>query len=403
MRGTVYKKRLPSGTVVWQLQVDAGRDEHGKRIRISRSFPRKGDADDELNRLLERRKKEGLVVPSLKTFGELARLWLEDHVRPQCSRKTAERYAELLAYVLPALEHVKLSELDPLALERIYNRLHASGGKGGRPLSARTVKHIGETVRAALNKAVKWKRLPFNPVQGCDLPKGDEKEARILEDSALEFLLDAARGHHWLYALLVVASATGARRGELCALDWPSFDPVDGVLSIRASLEQTGEGLRLKPPKNGKPRPVPLPRIVIDVLGEHRQQQENFRRAFGADYRADLDLIFANEQGDYLKPASVTAKVCLLARKCGLQGIGLHSLRHTHGSQLIRQGVPLTVVSKRLGHSKVSVTADIYLHAFSEDELKAAEIWDEAMRETVLGKKAGPHPVAAHGRTSRVQ
>ena len=39
MRGTVYKKPLPSGTVVWQLQVDAGRDEHGKRIRISRSFP----------------------------------------------------------------------------------------------------------------------------------------------------------------------------------------------------------------------------------------------------------------------------------------------------------------------------------------------------------------------------
>ena len=35
MRGTVYRKPLPSGNVVWQLQVDAGRDEHGKRLRVS--------------------------------------------------------------------------------------------------------------------------------------------------------------------------------------------------------------------------------------------------------------------------------------------------------------------------------------------------------------------------------
>ena len=161
------------------------------------------------------------------------------------ARKPGTTFGELIGYVLPALEHVKLSELDPLTLERIYNQIHESGGKGSRPLAAKTVKHIGDVVRAALNTAVRWKLLPFNPAQGCQLPKPEKKEARIVEDAGFEFFLDAARGHHWLYALLVVASATGARRGELCALDWPSFDPLHGVLSIRASLEQTREGLRL--------------------------------------------------------------------------------------------------------------------------------------------------------------
>ena len=59
-------------------------------------------------------------------------------------------------------------------------------------------------------------------------------------------------------------------------------------------------------------------------------------------------------------------------RKAGLQGISLHSLRHTHGSMLLSRGVPLPVVSRRLGHSSVNTTANIYAHAFTADELAAA-------------------------------
>ena len=51
MRGTVYKRKLPSGAVVWQAQLDAGRDENGKRIRITKSFARKGEAEDGLDEM----------------------------------------------------------------------------------------------------------------------------------------------------------------------------------------------------------------------------------------------------------------------------------------------------------------------------------------------------------------
>jgi len=128
---------------------------------------------------------------------------------------------------------------------------------------------------------------------------------------------------------------------------------------------------------------LPLPAIAVEVLKEHREKQHELRHKFGADYRTDLNLVFATPEGDYLRPDSVTAAACLLARRCGLKGIGLHSLRHSHGSQLLSAGVPLPTVSKRLGHSSVAVTASVYSHAFTRDEIAAAEIWDATMRRAM--------------------
>lgn len=97
--------------------------------------------------------------------------------------------------------------------------------------------------------------------------------------------------------------------------------------------------------------------------------------------------------GDYLKPNTVSPAVCLLAEKCGLKGIFLHSLRHTHGSQLLSAGVPLPTVSKRLGHANPQITAAIYSHAFQADEAAAAVTWNKAMEQTILGTPAAAEKV----------
>ena len=70
----------------------------------------------------------------------------------------------------------------------------------------------------------------------------------------------------------------------------------------------------------------------------------------GADCRIDLDLIFADPGGNYLLPSSVARAAVRLARKAGLKRVGMHTLRHTHESALLHVGVPVTNVSKRLGH-----------------------------------------------------
>jgi len=94
----------------------------------------------------------------------------------------------------------------------------------------------------------------------------------------------------------------------------------------------------------------------------------------------DLDLVFANPDGTPLKPDSVSASVSLLFRKLKLpKGTSLHSLRHTHASELLDIGVSLPVVSARLGHSSVRVTADIYSHAIDCEDDDAARRWEDQL------------------------
>ena len=400
MRGTIFKRTYRSGRSVWCFELDAGEGENGRRIRISRAgFARESDADSELSRL-KAEKTEGLLVrPNPTTFGEFMREWFREHAEHNCEPKTVERYRQLAGYVLPQLESVALQDLSALMLERLYNQLRKSGGQRKRrrrrgeqaqpaPLSAKTVQHIAGLVHGALEKAVRWKLLRMNPADAVEIKAPERKEARALDAVQTDWYLDAARGH-WLHPILVTAAATGCRRGELLALRWAdlTLGTAPPVVSISRSLEQTRTGLRIKAPKNGKTRALALPAISVEALAAHRQQQEEYRRQFGPDYRADLNLVFATPEGDYLKPDTVTAAACLLARKVGLKGIGLHSLRHSHGSQLLAAGASLPTVSKRLGHSSVYVTATVYSHAFSRDEVAAAELWNTAMQKAGEGQR----------------
>jgi integrase len=83
----------------------------------------------------------------------------------------------------------------------------------------------------------------------------------------------------------------------------------------------------------------------------------------------------------------LTAKACLIARKAGFSNVGIHSLRHSHGSELLSKGVPLPTVSKRLGHSDVYTTARIYAHALPKDDVTAAELWDDSVGRKIAGAR----------------
>jgi integrase len=396
MKGCTFKRKLPSGRVTWGYSIDAGKDEKGKRKQIFKSgFRRQSEAQAELTRLLQEKNDGLLVKPDPQTFGEFIEEWLREHADKHCEPKTTQRYRELLAYVRPHLDTTPLRDLSTLMLERVYNRVHESGGKKKRrlkrgeeheaaPLSARTVKNVADTVRSALNTALRWKLLKANPAIACELPKVLKNEARALDVSQTQWFLDAVRGT-WLYAFLLLDSATGARRGELLALTWPdlNLEGTPPAITISKSLCQTKAGLQTKQTKTGRPRTITLPAIAVESLREHRREQDRWRGEFGSDYRHDLQLVFCTPEGNHLKPDTITAKVCLVARKAGLNGIGLHSLRHSHGSQMLAAGVPLPTVSKRLGHASVYMTASVYSHAFDRDEIAAAETWDLTMRKVL--------------------
>jgi integrase len=127
--------------------------------------------------------------------------------------------------------------------------------------------HVFCVVGAVLKKARKWKIVDRNPMEDVDRPKRDKAKARprVLDSAGLKSLLDRAATTR-LYPLLVLAAATGCRRGELLALEWSDLNLNTGVLSVSKSLEETRGGLRVKPTKSNKPRAFPVPASALAVL-----------------------------------------------------------------------------------------------------------------------------------------
>jgi integrase len=341
MKGCVFKRRLPSGSISWGYSIDVGGDEKGKRRQLFKSgFARRGEAEDALRKILNEKDAGELVKPDPTTFAGFLDEWFREHAKRQCTPKTIERYRQLANYLLPHIGSTKLQQLSALGLERLFNHLKDAGGKERktkkpRPLSARTVRHIAGLMHVALRTAVRWKLLKVNPIDAVMLPKVKKQQARALDPGQLAWYAEAARSHG-LYEFLMTAAATGCRRGELLALQWTDIDLTGRSLWITKSVEQTKAGLRVKPTKSEKPRPVSLPGSTVEILKSLKEAQTKQKALFGTDYRTDLNLVFCSLYGDYLKPDSVTAKACLIARRVGLESTGIHTLRHSHGTSCCR-------------------------------------------------------------------
>jgi len=226
----------------------------------------------------------------------------------------------------------------------------------------------------ALNEDVDQELLASNPMFRLKLPPMQIREARSLTSDEICAVREACRGD-WTFVLVELALAAGGRRGELLALQWPDVDWAAKYLHVSKSLEQTAAGLRVKTTKSKKPRRFRLPQSAITALQFHREKQAQHREFFAADYR-DLDLIFAKPDGDYLEPDLVSQTVVRRLRAAGIMNASFHTLRHTHASYLLSRGVPLPVVSARLGHRDCNVTARIYAHALPSDDGRAADEWD---------------------------
>ncbi len=113
-------------------------------------------------------------------------------------------------------------------------------------------------------------------------------------------------------------------------------------------------------------------------LEAHRVQQAKARIAAGDRWKEN-DLIFASSIGTYLDQTKVSRELKLVLKKAGLPSIRFHDLRHASISFLLEMGMPLNTVQQRSGHSKPSVTTDIYGHPMARSQDEAAEKIEEAI------------------------
>jgi len=390
----VFKRKYRSGATVWRYLFSApGSTAQDRRLVQEVGFASKQEATDaEAKRRTEELQKYELakagaskVAAALPTtLAMLLQEFFRQHAEEKLAPKTIERYRELAAYLAAELLAMSLGDITPLHLSREWNRLLKSGGhhrktKQARPLSAKTVRSIAGLVSSAFARAQKWGLVTSNPVKHSEPPVPKKHRGIALTPAQQALVFASATGPWCMATFLELAAATGARRGEILALRWSDIQ--DGRAIITRSLTQTRQVLEFKSTKTERPRDVKIPTSALTALELHRKRQDEFRAQFGPAYRKDLDLIFSNPDGTPLRPNSVSSAVSLLFRRLGLpKGASLHSLRHSHGSHLLANGVPLPAVSERLGHSSVRTTAEVYAHAIRGQDDEAALRWEEFQR-----------------------
>lgn len=166
MKGTTYKRKLPSGKISWCLGIDLGRDKNGRRRRIFKSgFRLEDDADKELRRILRELDEGTLAKPDPRTVADFLDQWLAEYATRKVAPTTLERYRELAGHVTRAIGTVELTKVTTLQLQRVYNGLLDSGKKNGKGLAVKTVRHVHGLVHVAMETAVKWGLLKINPAR----------------------------------------------------------------------------------------------------------------------------------------------------------------------------------------------------------------------------------------------
>lgn len=364
----------------WSYVVRERDPQTGKtKPRWVGGFPTRKAAKDARDAARHAVNRGTYVAPQALTVGEYLDHWVEAHA-VELKPSTAKSYRDNIArYLKPALGQERIQSLSPSRLSLLFKDLHQSGGQGGKPLSPRTVEFARAVLRRAMQDAVLDRLIEVNPVIGTKRPKVVKPKHATWTGAQLRTFLEGLTEEDRWAPLWTLAAATGMRRGELMALRWAQVDLDAGVIHVERSVTQVGQVRVYVTPKNHERRDVTIDPHTTAALRALRKAQMSERLAWGAAYQGREDLVFTWEDGRPVLPDYVTRVFGRLTSGLEVPRLKLHELRHTHATMLLRDGVPVHVVAKRLGHKDPSVTLNVYADAIPDDDGRAVDTFTKAV------------------------
>ncbi len=352
---TTTKEVTDAGTL-WRCRAKF-RAFDGRARVIQRSAPTRKAARQALDDALSEASAQGQgVLTSQDTFETAVTAWLDDLAQlvamGERSPSTLDHYRHTWTkHVSPALGGLRLAQVTVPVVDRFIVSLH---GKIG-PATARTSRAI---VSGAMGRAVREGAVASNPARDVRrLSIRPKKAPRALTDEErTRWFLALAQSEvavrHELPQLSAFMLATGVRIGEALALVWREVDLVAGTAHITSTLIRVkGEGLIRKDTKTqAGDRPLVLPLWCVAMLRERASV------GVGPD-----EPVFGSINGTFRDPRNVSRWMAQARQDAGLEWMTSHSWRKTTASVLDGSGLPARVIADQLGHSRVSMTQDVYL------------------------------------------
>jgi len=362
--GSISKR--PNGR--WRAQISQidGR-------RISHDFNTKLEAQEWL-RTMQTQLDHGYDYHGAKrSLENYLKKWLET-CRLSLRDMTIVHYDKVIRkHIIPWIGTTQLADLSLVKIEQFYSELVRKG------IGIRTIRIVHSILHRSLGKAVHYNLLVMNPAHGATLPRYLHAEMQVLDESQVVQFLVAAHESHY-EALYYLAINTGMREGELFGLKWSDLHWNAGVLYVQRQVQSVpGKGkIFVEPKTRAGRRAIKLGEGVLHKLRLHKEQQLQ-QKAFTGRRWVENDLMFPTSVGTPDDPGNLRKDFLRTLERAGLPMIRFHDLRHTAASIMLNRGVPVIVVSRRLGHAKPSTTVDIYAHLYMESQDEPARIMDEIL------------------------
>lgn len=383
MRGYTAKK----GNRYYAVIYDGINPTTGKaRRRWVAAGTRLADAEKLVTELVKRRNDGEPTTPDKITFGAyLTDRWLPIQ-RSQLRASTHESYRRNIElHVIPKLGRIKLQKLAPEDLDVFYAELLTTGKhhpKADTPpsgLSTKTVRSIHLILHKALADATRKGTVTRNVASLADAPKlGSRKrpQMKVWTVDQLRAYLTAMRPRR-MYPAYFLAAYTGMRRGEILGLRWEDVDLDAARLSVNQALILVDYKMQFSDVKTGTGRrTIDLDARTVAVLRKWRDTQAG---ELGSSRRAMSELVFTKADGGQINPDYFSQLHDRTVKTAKLPRIVLHDLRHTHASLLLKAGVPIKVVSERLGHANAAFTMTVYQHIIPGMQAEAANTFAELL------------------------
>ena len=352
----------------WVAQLTWVDPATGRKLKREKHRATRKEAEQALAQMVAEQARGLLMDPSRLTTRDFALEYLR-RLEREGLRPNSIRLAQgELAYALPSLKdpkahdplgRMRLQEVKPVHVRAAVDRVIEAG------YAPRTVARVLMRLKALFREALRLELVARNPAEAIQvrLPKG-EKAARALEPEEVARLLEAAEASRSrdMALLLRLMLETGLRRGEALALQWGDVDLERGEVRVWRAWAKVGSKGAFTPLKTPTAkRVVPLP---LGLLRRLKARKEELLERLNPEEVDGLHLVGGVKPVD---PDAFNHYLRRLAEKAGLGRVRVHDLRHTWATLALSRGIPLEVVSERLGHASPTITLNVYRHLLEEE------------------------------------
>ncbi len=274
--------------------------------------------------------------------------YLRDVLQPQVKPTTYATYVNMMNLrLLPEFGAQKLNDITDVRVNRFYSRMLEEG------LSPTTARATVRLLRASLTDACR--KGYVTRVPECDYLRKSAAQPRVLTFAEQTALTDVALTSGALFCLIGLYA--GLRVGEICALRWRDWSAEQSALSVHGTVCRiSGQGLTIGMPKTeNSVRSVPVPEFLAQQLNRHGQAEASHPDHF----------IIGGKDSPF-DPRTMQRQLDRLCGAAGLEGVHMHTLRHSYATRMLEAGADVKTLSALMGHSSVRITMDRYCHTSAD-------------------------------------